>query len=135
MLAVAGALPTDPTGWAAEVKWDGIRLITAVSSAGSVRCWTRAAREVTASWPEIATPPGTRGGHSLLLDAEVVALDDTGRPSFGRLQQRGQQAPPPIVLMVFDLLAVDGVDLCPRPWHERRRQLEDLDVRGGLLQG
>jgi bifunctional non-homologous end joining protein LigD len=133
MLAVPGRLPADPADWSAEVKWDGIRLITAVSTDGSLRCWTRAAREVTASWPEIAD---AAAGRSLLLDAEVVALDASGRPSFGLLQQRGQLRPrgaraPQLVLMVFDLLAVDGVDLCPRPWHERRRRLEDLDLSAG----
>lgn len=140
MLAVPGILPDDPAGWSAEVKWDGIRLVTAIAGAGRVSCWTRAAREVTADWPEISVPPPAARGRSLVLDAEVVALDEAGRPSFGRLQQRGRAGGaeargrggrPPLALMVFDLLAVDGTDLCPLPWRDRRARLEDLDLAAG----
>lgn len=167
MLAVPGALPADPTGWSAEVKWDGIRLVTAIAADGSVRCWTRAAREVGGSWPEVTRsgPVTARGGRgpgasgpgrrpagrsarstpSAVLDGEIVALDPAGRPSFARLQQRihltGAEdvrraaARDPAVLMVFDVLALDGEDVTGRPWVERRALLDALAADGTRVGG
>lgn len=138
MLAVAGPLPTVP-GWAAEVKWDGIRLLAQVTANGSVRAWTRNAREVSGTWPEVtgAVPAGLVG-RAALVDGEVVALGADGRPSFGLLQQRmgltargdvaRVAACVPTVFMVFDLLALDGHDLVGQAWERRRGALAELDL-------
>jgi len=141
MLAVAGGLPTGD-GWSAEVKWDGIRLVTAVDTDGTIRCWTRAAREVGRTWPEVTRRVPRGGGtgspapHSAVLDGEIVVLDAAGRPSFARLQQRvGQTAEAdvrraavadPAVLMLFDVLALDGADVTGLAWEQRRALLEGL---------
>src|SRR5690606_35006229 len=71
-----------------------------------------------------------------LLDGEVVALDEAGRPSFGRLQGRmhvssraeslRRAAEIPIAYVVFDLLRLGGHDLTGRPWRERRNLLDQL---------
>ena len=137
MLAEPGPLPAG-AGWAAEVKWDGIRLVTAVGRGGT-RCWTRSAREVSGTWPEVARA-AVRGlaGRTAVLDGEIVALGPDGRPSFELLQRRmGLSAPAdvaravrdvPAVLMVFDVLALDARDTTDRPWAERRSLLESLDL-------
>jgi len=150
MLAVAGGLPTGG-GWSAEVKWDGIRLVTAVGADGAVRCWTRAAREVGRTWPEVTRRVPRGGGtgspapHSAVLDGEIVVLDAAGRPSFARLQQRvGQTAEAdvrraavadPAVLMLFDVLALDGADVTGLAWEERRALLEGLLHDGVAIGG
>lgn len=150
MLAVAGVLPTGG-GWSAEVKWDGIRLLTAVDTDGTVRCWTRAAREVGRTWPEVTRRVSGRGGTgsqpacSVVLDGEIVVLDPAGRPSFARLQQRvGQTAEAdvrraavtdPAVLMLFDVLALDGADTTGLAWEERRALLEGLLHDGVAIGG
>jgi bifunctional non-homologous end joining protein LigD len=55
MLAVpARQLPPDADDWTAEVKWDGLRAITAISR-GRVRIWSRAGRDITAAYPS-STP-------------------------------------------------------------------------------
>ncbi len=139
MLAVAGPLPTGP-GWAAEVKWDGVRLLVALAADGTVRCWTRTGREVSATWPEVtATVPAGLLGRAALVDGEVVALGTDGRPSFARLQQRlgltaradvaRSAAAVPVVFMAFDLLALNGNDLSDRAWEDRRSLLEQVAGR------
>src|SRR5690606_23194472 len=80
------------------------------------------------------------GVTSAVLDGEIVAFDDRGRPDFGRLQQRmhvadrgaaaRRAASVPCVLLLFDLLALDGRSLVDLPWSERRRLLEELVAPG-----
>lgn len=134
MKATPGDLPTG-TGWTYEVKWDGMRLLVEVEQ-GAVRLISANGRDVTASYPELAGMAAALGVDSAVLDGEVVAFDTSGRPDFGRLQQRMHVSDPrqaaersaavPVVLALFDLLALDGHDLTGLPWHERRRLLEAL---------
>ena len=74
-----------------------------------------------------------------VLDGEVVAFDDRGRPSFGALQgrmanraRRGRG--PGVTYLVFDLLWLDGRLLTGLPYTERRRLLEELEVAGPAWQ-
>lgn len=138
MLAVAGPLPI-AAGWAAEVKWDGVRLLSDVTPVGAVRCWTRTGREVSATWPEVAgSVPAGLVGRFAVVDGEVVALGVDGRPSFARLQQRlgltdsrdvaRAAASVPVAFMVFDLLALDGRDLLADPWETRRGLLDRVPL-------
>jgi bifunctional non-homologous end joining protein LigD len=139
MLATSGALPPDDDAWAYEVKWDGVRAQVAVE-AGAVRLTSRNGNDVTGGYPELqalaAAVPGP-----VLLDAEVVALDDTGRPDFGRLQSRMHVRAPraelvrtvPVSLVLFDLLA-DPALLLDRPYDERRARLEALALHGPCWQ-
>lgn len=57
-----------------------------------------------------------------VIDGEVVAFDDSGRPSFNHLQNYGSSQVP-IFYYIFDLLTLKGVDLRSRPLDERRRIL------------
>ncbi len=134
MKATAGDLPTDD-GWAFEVKWDGMRALTWVDGS-AWRVQSVNERDVTASWPELAGLPDALPASTALLDGELVATDDAGRPDFGRLQQRMHVADPaearrrsvevPVTYVVFDLLHLDGHDLTALPWSDRRRLLEQV---------
>lgn len=134
MLATPGALPSGP-GWAFELKWDGVRGLADISASG-LRLTSRNGLDVTAGYPELA---GLGAGlEDALLDGEIVALVD-GRPSFGALQTRmhvrGSQVPAlatavPVTLLIFDVLRLYGVDLCARPYVERRATLERLELDG-----
>jgi len=138
MLAVPGPLPVG-SDWAAEVKWDGVRLVVEVGRGGTVRCWTRSGRLVGSTWPEVtATVPAGLVGRAAVLDGEVIALGADGTPSFAALQRRlgvsavadvrRAAAAVPAVLMAFDLLSLDGRDTTAKPWERRRALLEGLDV-------
>jgi bifunctional non-homologous end joining protein LigD len=137
MLATPGQPPAG-SGWAVEFKWDGIRAVLA-AGAGGVRVWSRNGNDVTASYPELTTDPtaaalGERG--PLLVDGEIVALDERGRPSFSRLAERMHVRAPtpelmfrvPVVLYLFDLLHLHGRSLMGDPYDERRAQLAALDL-------
>lgn len=134
MLATAGDLPRGP-GWAFEFKWDGVRALADIS-ADDLRITSRNGLDVTAGYPDLAGL--VAGPEDALLDGEIVALVD-GRPSFGALQSRmhvrGFRVPAlatavPVTLLIFDVLRLYGVDLCARPYAERRATLERLDLDG-----
>lgn len=136
MLAVSAELPTGQD-WAYEFKWDGVRAIAAVRD-GAVRLWARSGAEITAAYPELM---GLRtAAPDAVLDGEVVVLTEAGRPSFTMLAERMHvreharaahlAATMPITYMIFDLLRLDGMDLTPLPYRQRREHLEALNLAG-----
>ena len=90
MLARLSTLPRDDGKWAVEVKWDGVRAI-AYCQPGRVELQTRNFNDVTAQYPEVRRISRALGAHDAVLDGELVAFDEQGRPSFERLQQRIHQ--------------------------------------------
>jgi bifunctional non-homologous end joining protein LigD len=139
MLARQGGLPRDPRNWSFEVKWDGVRAIAYVKP-GRLRLESRNLREITDSYPEVRGILLELGMREAVLDGEIVAFDEAGRPSFGRLQRRMHVTSPsavkrlqkstPVVYAIFDLLYVDGHSLLDRPYEERRERLEQLELNG-----
>jgi len=134
MKATSGPLPTGD-GWAHEIKWDGMRVLADVTPEG-VQAWSSRGRDAGTAFPELRALAGALAPLDALLDGEVVALDESGRPSFERLQRRmhvtsaaeslRRAAETPVAYVVFDLLRLDGHDLTALPWHERRRLLEQI---------
>ncbi|WP_152626276.1 ATP-dependent DNA ligase [Streptacidiphilus carbonis] len=139
MLAGEGPPPADTRGWAAEVKWDGMRVIVAVAADGAVRAFARSGADATARYPELQSLSRLAGVAPVVLDAEVVALaPGTGIPSFERLQQRMTLRQPdriraarariPVTPMVFDVLRHRGEPVTGRSYLERRGLLDRLDL-------
>jgi bifunctional non-homologous end joining protein LigD len=131
---VARELPADQEGWAFEPKWDGYRAL-AHSVGGGLALRSRNGVDMAGWFPELAGLAGALGDHAGVLDGEVVAVDDDGRPSFGALQQRmagrgGRRRGPAVTYLVFDVLWLDGRLLTGLPYVERRRVLEGLEVAG-----
>ena len=139
MLAKLSTLPRDDSGWGVEVKWDGVRAI-AYCQPGRVQLRTRNLNDVTAQYPEVKRIARALGSHDAVLDGELVAFDENGKPSFERLQQRIHNTDPnvvrrrmeayPVVYVVFDLLYLDGEDLTGEPYERRRELLEGLGLAG-----
>jgi bifunctional non-homologous end joining protein LigD len=138
MLATAGTLPIGE-GWVFEVKWDGVRAIVD-NSAAAVRLVSRNGNDVTATFPELEGLADVLHGHRLALDGEIVALDDSGRPSFSKLQERlgvtGAEARRrargnPVALILFDLLHLDGFSTRGLPLRDRRALLTQLELPAG----
>ena len=131
MKATAGELPIGED-WTYEVKWDGMRALCFVRD-GALRVQSANERDVTVSWPELAGLPAALPAGALLLDGELVATDELGRPSFGLLQQRMHISSAaeaarranevPVSYVVFDILHLDGHDLMGLPLADRRRLL------------
>ena len=128
MLARLSKLPPDDERWGYEIKWDGVRAVAYVEEGGATRLESRNLNDLTARYAEAAAIGSALGGRSAVLDGEVVAFDERGRPSFQRLQGRG--AGTPIVFCVFDLLYLDGESLMKLPYTERRARLEALGLDG-----
>jgi bifunctional non-homologous end joining protein LigD len=129
MLATATATPPRGDEWAYEMKWDGYRAIVGVAD-GRVRVASRRGLDASARYPELAPLADAAGVDDLVLDAELVVLDEDGRPSFHAIQQHVE----PATLMLFDVLRVDGRDVMSLAWGERRRLLERLELRGPTWQ-
>ena len=122
----------DPGAWQVEWKWDGIRA-QLIRRDGRTFLWSRGEELVTDRFPEIADaaaflPEGT------VLDGEILPWKD-GRPlPFAQLQRRiGRKAlgakilaEVPVVLVVYDLLEVEGADVRERPLAWRRDRVAQL---------
>jgi bifunctional non-homologous end joining protein LigD len=128
MLAkLVSALPPDDEHWAFEMKWDGIRALGFIQG-GKLRLLTRNGNDMTARFPELAGL-GKSVNTDALLDGEIVALDERGRPSFQLLQQQHQQ-PATVVYILFDVLHLGSEALLGQPYTERRARLEALKLDG-----
>lgn len=139
MLARLGELPANDRDWGVEIKWDGVRAI-AYCQPGRLELQTRNLNDVTAQYPEVRRLSRQLGSREAVLDGELVAFDEDGRPSFERLQQRIHQATEdvlrrrlkshPVTYAIFDLLYLDGQNLMAEPYSRRRALLEDLELSG-----
>jgi bifunctional non-homologous end joining protein LigD len=124
MLATLAEEVPKGAGWEYEIKWDGYRIIASVvGSEAELRSrkdqdyterFSKVSRELAKA---LKTP-------DCVVDGEVCALDEDGRPSFSAMQQG--KADTPIVYFVFDLLEVEGEPIIDLPLVERRKRLEKL---------
>ncbi|MFT3859747.1 non-homologous end-joining DNA ligase [Micropruina sp.] len=125
MLATAGtAADVQGDGWVFEIKWDGYRAVASVSG-GAVTLTSRRGLDLTKDFPELAELGTVFAGHDAVVDGEVVLLDESGRSSFERLQNRALHRGEAHYL-AFDLLHLDGRSLLQQSYTERRRQLAEL---------
>ncbi len=139
-----------PPAWAFEMKWDGFRTLAVVEADGDddgddggpgagrrVRLVSRTGQDMTGTYPELQAVAGQVGDAlPVVLDGEIVALDEGGRPRFRLLQQRANiqraadvqaaRAKVAVDLMVFDVLQVGDRVLLGEPYDERRKVLEDV---------
>jgi bifunctional non-homologous end joining protein LigD len=139
MLARTGTLPTDDGRWAYEIKWDGVRAV-AYSQPGGLRLESRSLKDITDTYPELYRLRDALGSHSAVLDGEIVAFDDAGRPSFAALQQRmhtpsrgrakRQAKDTPVTYLIFDVLWLDGHSLLDQPYEARRELLDAMELNG-----
>jgi bifunctional non-homologous end joining protein LigD len=139
MKAKLGKLPRDAGAFAYEVKWDGIRAV-ARRDRGQLDLTGRAGADYRPRYPELRPLGAALGSTRAILDGEIVAFDDQGRPSFERLQSRmhltGETAVKrrskdlPVTYVAFDLLWLDGHSTTGLPYRDRRRLLADLELDG-----
>jgi len=142
MLATVGDTPgLQQKGLVYEPKYDGIRALVLLAPSGKkvkARLWSRNGNEKTTQFPEVVrTLESTMAGlkRPVVLDGEVVALDERGRPAGfqrlqGRMHLRGEkdvrraEEVQPAVFIAFDILQEGKNDLTRLPLTERRKRLE-----------
>lgn len=120
--------PSPPHGddWLHESKWDGYRLLADLDG-GRVRLRSRNDLDWTAELPEIAAAVEALPVASARLDGEMVALDRRGRSDFSALQRARKSGDTGrLRYVLFDLPALEGVDLTRAPLGERKTLLEAL---------
>ncbi len=146
MLSQLAERPFSREGWLFEIKWDGVRALGFMRRRGAaqdVALYSRTLRRLNAQFPEIVQALAALDQASTVLDGEIFAPDEQGRPDFARLQQRVnltagadvRQAAEriPVLYAVFDCLYLNGRDLREVPLAERRRVLEGLTLPPNML--
>ncbi|MCV7196435.1 ATP-dependent DNA ligase [Mycobacterium angelicum] len=116
--------------WAFEGKWDGYRLLVDADH-GRLRLRSRSGRDVTGEYPQLQALAADLADHHVVIDGEVVALDQSGVPSFNEMQNRVRATR--IEFWAFDLLYLDGRSLLRAKYQDRRKLLETLGSAGGLI--
>jgi len=131
MLATEGSVEKLKSGqWAFEGKWDGYRVLVDADH-GRLSLRSRRGRDVTGEYPQFEALAADLADHHVILDGEAVALDESGVPSFGEMQNRARSTR--VEYWAFDILHLDGRSLLRAKYSDRRRILEALADGGGLV--
>ena len=138
MLASASKNVPKGSQYSYEVKWDGIRVLIYIQD-DEVKIISRSGKDLTAQFPELLNADIIRAEHAV-LDAEIVVLDEKGRPLFheviSRMHKKGQASielavkHKPVACYTFDLLSLDGVDITHLPLKRRRAWLQCILRQG-----
>jgi len=129
-------LRLDLAEYVAEWKWDGIRVQLVHVPGQSTKLYSRSGDDITQTFPEMAEAlaiPAVLDGE-LLVRGTHQGGEEGGAASFNALQQRlGRKtvskkmlAEAPAFVRLYDVLMLEGEDLRPLPWTERRARLEAL---------
>src|SRR5262249_43554883 len=143
MLATLAETPFSRPGWIFEIKYDGVRVI-AERRGEEVRMLGRSGEDITARYPEVAEALRGLVPEHYVLDGEIVAYDESGRPSFARLQKRMLLNKPrdiaaamgrvPVRAVFFDCLALEGYDLRALGLLDRKECLARALPPAGIVQ-
>jgi bifunctional non-homologous end joining protein LigD len=125
-LATLVSVVPEGTKWLHELKLDGYRILCRLD-VNQVTLLTRTAQDWTHRMPAVAEAVKKLPARQAFVDGEVVALDDSGMPSFQLLQNSFRYGDASrLVYYAFDLLYVDGRDLRGAALVERKQTLQRL---------
>jgi ATP-dependent DNA ligase len=119
-------VPALPVGdWLYEIKFDGYRAL-AFKSGSDVQLVSRNRTSFNKVYPQLIDALKSLPAKNAIIDGEIAALDQHGKPSFQLLQAYGKSKETPLIYYAFDLLELEGKDLRNRPLVERRKLLANL---------
>ena len=124
-------LPDGPEWWF-ELKLDGYRALI-IKDRAKAQVRSRNDKDLARMYPSVATAAGKVHAEQAIIDGEVIALDENGRPSFQALQHRTSHPKHRVVFYAFDLLHLNGEDLTSRSLLARRAPLAGVIEGSGLL--
>ncbi|MCK9551979.1 cisplatin damage response ATP-dependent DNA ligase [Aquamicrobium sp.] len=119
----------DPADYAAEWKWDGIR-VQVSSEGGARRLYSRTGDDVSRAFPDLSDALDFEA----VIDGELLVGQPSATGTFSDLQQRLNRKTVsskimqnyPVFVRCYDLLQLGGEDLRALPFRERRARLEDF---------
>lgn len=127
-------IPQGPE-WIAQVKWDGVRVLTYADSA-RLELYNRRQNERTLHYPELTDIASYCTAQSVILDGEVIAFGPNGKPSFYEVMRRDGlrrmekvahvQKAVPVTYMIFDVLYLNGEWVTSLPLSERQQILTTI---------
>jgi DNA ligase D-like protein (predicted ligase) len=127
---VVDQLPDGPEWWF-ELKLDGYRALI-IKDGSKVQIRSRNDKDLARMYPSIATTAAKVRAEQVIIDGEIIALDEKGRPSFQALQHPSSHLKHHLVFFAFDLLHLNGEDLMSKSLLERRAPLAEVLGDSGL---
>jgi len=131
MLAKETDAPFDDKNWLYEIKWDGYRAIAEIQK-GSVKLYSRNGITFENSYP-LVVQELKRIKADVVLDGEIVVLNEAGLPEFQLLQHYESNTHRPINYCVFDILNLNGKNICELPLTERKKLLKGLIKKSEII--
>ena len=132
MHAEIGDAVFNSADWMWEPKLDGYRALAFIDGDG-VKLRSRRGLDLGKDFPKLVAELGKQAVDGMVLDGEIVAFDESGKPSFGAMQNRGSGVER-AVFYAFDLLYFAGVDLRKAVYADRRRYLAQCLLPSPLVQ-
>jgi bifunctional non-homologous end joining protein LigD len=141
MLAGLAPVPPEEPEWLFEPKLDGFRSLALIRG-GKAKLISRNGLDINGRYPLLVKDLDSQKYTDLVLDGEITALDENGRPCFQCLQdylKANQEADPgqssaPIIYYVFDILYLDGYGLWSVPLIQRKKLLGRILKDTGIVQ-
>ncbi|MCY0978788.1 DNA ligase D [Chryseobacterium wangxinyae] len=131
MLAKPHEKAFDDEDWVFEIKWDGYRAIADLSKKQPL-FYSRNGISFLSKFDKVSNDFGNQK-HKMILDGEIVAFDENGKPSFQMLQQIGDNPDLALVYQVFDLLWLNGHSTEELPLLQRKELLKDALVETDVI--
>lgn len=139
---LAAGLP-EGSQWIAQIKWDGVRILSYYDGT-TAELINRRGNRRTLQYPELSRPADYCRADSVILDGEVIALSG-GKPSFHEVMRRDSlknesairavSPQVPVLYMVFDILYCNGLWLLDQPLSRRQQTLSEVLLPHPHVQG
>ena len=121
----------DDKDWAFEIKWDGYRAIADLSK-DELRLYSRNGVDFSHKFKKISNSLNLQE-HPMILDGEIVAYDDKGKPNFQWLQRIGDNPDLALTFQVFDLLWLNGHSTENLSYLQRKELLKDALIENEII--
>jgi bifunctional non-homologous end joining protein LigD len=132
MLCKTTDQPFDDAEWAFEIKWDGYRAIADLRN-DSIGLYSRNGLDFSGKFKKVTNALKLQE-HEMILDGEIVAYDDKGKPNFQWLQRIGENPNLALIFQVFDLLWLNGHSTEDLTYLQRKELLKDALVQNEIIQ-
>ncbi|MCC2590543.1 DNA ligase D [Chryseobacterium sp. MFBS3-17] len=131
MLCKTGNKPFDDPDWIFEIKWDGYRAVADLRE-DKVRLYSRNGLDFSQKFKKVTRALKLQE-HEMVLDGEIVAYDEQGRPNFQWLQRIGDDPDLVLAFQVFDLLWLNGHDTTGLTLLQRKELLKEALVETEII--